>query len=127
MYISTRRAGRLKGPNQSAGAAFYEGNQTGTSAMKNFMHAGAVLVSLTAGSLPLANVAAAQPYDQGDYRYYSYPYDSYRYYSYRHHYRAYGINSLYDGSLPPDEVYIDPCYRWVNTPRGWLRKLVCRS
>ena len=90
--------------------------------MKNFTYAGVVLAALTAGSVPLAAVAAAQPFGQSDYRY-----DSYRFYSYRDHYRAYGINSLYDGSLPPDEVYIDPCYKWVSTPRGWRQKFVCRS
>ena len=95
--------------------------------MKNFMYASVMLAALTAGSLPLATLAAAQPIDQGDYRYYSYPYYSYRFYSYRDHYRAYGINSLYDGTLPPDEVYVDPCYRWVNTLRGVRRKFVCRS
>ncbi len=51
---------------------------------------------------------------------------NYLYYSYRDHYRAYGINSLFDGSLPPDEIYFDPCYRWVQTRRGLKQKLVCR-
>ena len=86
--------------------------------MKNFIFCAAVvLASLMAVSLPLATLATAQPIDQSNYLHYSY----------RDHYRAYGINSLTDGSLPPDEYYIDPCYKWVSTPRGVRKKFVCRS
>lgn len=72
---------------------------------------------LVLASLPLAAAAAAQPLDRSNYLYYSY----------RDHARAYGIYSLSDGSLPPDEVYLDPCYKWVSTPRGLRKKFVCRS
>ena len=86
--------------------------------MKNFIFCAAVvLASWMAVSLPLATLASAQTIDQSNYLYYSY----------RDHYRAYGINSLTDGSLPPDEYYIDPCYKWVSTPRGVRKKFVCRS
>lgn len=84
----------------------------GTPAMKNVAFAALLLASL-----PLATAAAAQPLDRSNYLYYSY----------RDHYRAYGLYSLSDGSLPPDEVYIDPCYKWVNTARGVRKKFVCRS
>lgn len=67
--------------------------------------------------LSLATAAAAQPLDRSNYLYYSY----------RDHYRAYCLYSLSEGSLPPDEVYIDPCYRWVSTQRGVRKKFVCRS
>ena len=80
--------------------------------MKNLLCAALLLASL-----PLAAAAAAQPLDR----------NSYLTYSYRDHYRAYGIYSLRDGSLPPDEVYLDPCYKWVSTPRGLRKKFVCRS
>lgn len=85
--------------------------------MKNLFCAALVLASLPAVSLPWAADAAAQTFERSNYLFYSY----------RHHYRAYGINSLTDGNLPPDEVYIDPCYKWVSTPRGWRQKFVCRS
>jgi hypothetical protein len=61
-------------------------------------------------------LASAEPITTGNYLRYSY----------RDHYRAYGINSLTDGTLPPDEYYYDPCYQWVNTTRGLKRKFVCR-
>jgi hypothetical protein len=61
-------------------------------------------------------LASAEPITTGNYLRYSY----------RDHYRAYGINSLTDGTLPADEYYYDPCYRWVSTTRGLKRKLVCR-
>ncbi len=80
--------------------------------MKNLLGAALLLASL-----PLATAAAAQPLDRGNYLYYSY----------RDHYRAYGLYSLSDGSLPPDEVYVNPCYKWVSTPRGLRKKFVCRS
>jgi hypothetical protein len=102
--------GALAGAEPKRGRGVLLRNQTGTSAMKNFMYAGVVLAAS-------ATLAFAQPIDQTDYRYYSY----------RDHYRAYGINSLTDGSLPPDEFYVDPCYKWVNTPRGLRKKFVCRS
>ena len=52
--------------------------------------------------------------------------DNYLRYSYRDHYRAYGVSSQFDSSLPPDEYYYDPCYQWVSTRHGLTRKLVCR-
>jgi hypothetical protein len=61
-------------------------------------------------------LASAEPITTGNYLRYSY----------RDHYRAYGINSLTDGTLPADEYYYDPCYRWVSTTRGLKRRLVCR-
>jgi len=67
-------------------------------------------------SLLLPTFCSAKPIDK----------NSYLHYSYRDHYRAYGLNSLTDGSLRPDEYYYDPCYEWVNTNRGVRRKLVCR-
>lgn len=80
--------------------------------MKNLLCAALVLASL-----PLATAAVAQPLDRSNYLTYSY----------RDHHRAYGIYSLSDGALPPDEVYIDPCYKWVSTPGGVRKKFVCRS
>ena len=80
--------------------------------MKNLLCAALVLASL-----PLATAVVAQPLDRSNYLIYSY----------RDHARAYGIYSLTDGALPPDEVYIDPCYKWVSTPRGVRKKFVCRS
>ena len=99
--------------------------------MKNFLCAALVLTSLPAVSLPLATTASAQTLDRSvqplDRSVQPIDRSNYLLYSYRHHYRAYGINSLTDGSLPPDEVYIDPCYKWVSTPRGMRKKFVCRS
>jgi hypothetical protein len=64
----------------------------------------------------LSTVASAEPIIRSNYLYYSY----------REHFRAYGINSLFDGSLPPDEFYYDPCYQWVRTTHGLRQRLVCR-
>jgi hypothetical protein len=52
--------------------------------------------------------------------------DNYLRYSYRDHHRAYGVNSQFDSSLPPDEYYYDPCYQWVSTRHGSTRILACR-
>lgn len=91
--------------------------------MKNMLRAALVLAALPAASWPPATTAAAQmlnrpqPVTGGNELLYSY----------RHHYRAYGVNSLNDGTLPPDEIYFDPCYKWMSTPRGMRRVFVCRS
>jgi hypothetical protein len=66
--------------------------------------------------LLVPTLASADPIIEGNYLHYSY----------RDHYRAYGINSLIDGSLPPDEYYYDPCYRWVSTKHGFRHRLICR-
>ena len=84
--------------------------------MKHVMDGAVALAALTAASLLLTGFASAGSIEPGQYLRYSY----------RDHYRAYGIFSLIDGTLPPDQYYVDPCYRWVHTPRGLRRKFVCR-
>jgi hypothetical protein len=84
--------------------------------MKHVMNGAVVTAALTAALLLLPGFASAGSIEPGNYLRYSY----------RDHYRAYGINSLFDGTLPPDQYYVDPCYRWVQTPRGLRRKFVCR-
>jgi hypothetical protein len=70
----------------------------------------------SAALLLLPALASAEPIIQ----------NNYLHYSYRDHYRAYGINSLTDGSLPADEYYYDPCYQWVGTTHGLRQRLICR-
>lgn len=91
--------------------------------MKNLIWAAFILAALPAVSLSLPTGAAARMLDRPQ----PVTRSNELLYSYRHHYRAYGVNSLAAGTLPPDEVYLDPCYKWVGTPRGPRRKFVCRS
>jgi hypothetical protein len=92
-------------------------------AMKNLLCAALVLSALPAASLPLATPAAAQMLRRPQ----PVTGSNELLYSYRHHYRAYGATSPNDVALPPDEIYFEPCYKWVDTRRGARRVFVCRS